>query len=798
MAGVSTEPLPLAAQMTLSGEAAPPQESALISRRRREIEKIIQEEQDRIVQVAVSHHDVSSKRVIMRRWIHEVHGKGRLRRIAKQGAQALLHRSLRKGLNGWLAFILERVAALTQLHAAAQGFRMRGQKKVMNLLVEIHQARQRKLAALRQAASSWVFAALKRGWRKLVVLGAQRAKVKRAARSLLFRNRRKGWNGWMAMMLEKARKLLAMQRAAAVFQNRGLKKGWNGWLAMRAERHMAMQRMKAAALNFTQRAVRRGFRAWFPLAAERQSFKRAGQAFAFRHRRKGFNGWVSMIRRRANLIYQMRATAMAFSQGAYKACWNTWKEQVQGHAEALVKLRAAVNVMMGGKVRAAFNSLANRSIASAAKFGAFERAGAKWAQGAMGVGFRAWVLYAAAQRDLPEGGVPRPISPKAKKRIKWAKRMEAVIETREITADDKYVCQRSLLSPFAALVLRYDGAVLRVVAIHRPATEALCTVDMVRGYDELLLQEQISPEARVTDDLLPTRPALSKGGGGFSRVSAGSLSPPIHPLIIPGFFGGVLHLKNDLDVRVIDAKFEASQAPPDPDDDPSAMPEKVLSQVLLTLVDGQGEAVGRPCWTSLVDLLELLPAGAVFQAESASEDTLRRKRRLELHRGEQRRLALHHLRLASRRGEVPTAWGEGGGNVAAGASALELDAGGGGGIDALHRQLLEAAPSKLLVEALGENATGNRPPANRPRGMGDGTGLAGYGFGGADRARAEANAAYAAAYGAGVQSVEGIGGTDMSLFKRPGGGKGMGSAAQPFAVGYNEAPRRPASANFYR
>ena len=166
-----------------------------------------------------------------------------------------------------------------------------------------------------------------------MALGAMRRKLKQAARSMLFRNRRKGWNGWIAMMVEKAAKMMLLRSAAASFANRAARAGWNGWVAMREDRLRKLRAMEHALLCFTQMGIRRGFRAWFPLLRLRQAFKRAALSFANRESRKGFNGWLALILRRRNLLNKMRGTAVAFMQGAYHSCWYTWKRQYKERAE---------------------------------------------------------------------------------------------------------------------------------------------------------------------------------------------------------------------------------------------------------------------------------------------------------------------------------------------------------------------------------------------------------------------------------------------------------------------------------
>jgi hypothetical protein len=173
-----------------------------------------------------------------------------------------------------------------------------------------------------------------------------------------------------------------------------------------------------------------------------------------------------------------------------------------------------------------------------------------------------------------------------------------------------------------------------------------------------------------------------------------------------------------------------------------------------------------------------------------SEDALRKKRRLELHRSEQRRLALHHLRLASRRGEVPTAWGEGGGNTQLGGgsttdfSASPRGASPGGGIDGLLRQIEDAAPSRLLGGDPLSDAPSSRKNAGRGSAAGaEAGGLIGYGGGG-----------YGGGYGGGVAAARAE--YVAAVQGGPPGKRMVGSSsAKAFSAGFDQG-RRPVSAHF--
>ena len=121
-------------------------------------------------------------------------------------AGTLFHRNMRKGMNGWISMITRIAGALAQLRASAVIFRNRGLKKALNTMNQQRLARQAAFGSMKRAAMSFINAALVRGYRKLQAGGRMRGKLKLASRQILYRNRRKGFNGWTSMMAEKARR----------------------------------------------------------------------------------------------------------------------------------------------------------------------------------------------------------------------------------------------------------------------------------------------------------------------------------------------------------------------------------------------------------------------------------------------------------------------------------------------------------------------------------------------------------------------------------------------------------------
>ena len=236
-----------------------------------------------------------------------------------------------------------------------------------------------------------------------------------------------------------------------------------------------------------------------------------------------------------------------------------------------------------------------------------------------------------------------------------------------VPADDKLKTTRLLLTPFAALVMRSDGALYRVCDVRKQsgygeAAEGMCVIELAGGADAYMLaRHPLPPEevhARAGRGSLRSR----RGGGppkkaGSFGVGADELVPSAYPLMVPGFFGGDLKLRNGLEVRVVDADFGdwrkaragALGGALPPGEPPP--PNSGLLHVKIVMIDGPAGAVhetkstaGRAVWCDVHELLESLSDGSCLVPTVEAEEGLRRRARLELHRAEQRRLALTALK----------------------------------------------------------------------------------------------------------------------------------------------------------
>ena len=551
--------------------------------------------------------------------------------------------------------VAEKARRLNLLRAAAASFANRGLKKAINAWAYLRESRRHAMQSLASAGRAWVNRATMQSWRKLAHLGAHRRKARHAAASFVHRNLRKGLNGWTFMVAEKARRLALLNAAAASFANRGLRKGCNRWVASTAAQALALSGQVRAVKMWLHRAMTRAWNALKALERLRRLARRAGAAIASRRLRCAINAWVGsrmrgtpsrfpldifLFRRRAALLAWLEAGARrsalmrkmvpavhAMRQRDATRALNCW---TASYAERRRLLGLARRALLHSH-RAAFNTWAGRGDFNRATFALMQRALLQWPALQLSRGLRKWIdVYTQGRAPPP------PLHHRVRGWVR-ARRPRPMARAVRVPADDKLRCSKLLLMPFAALVVRDDGALLRVADVRRGAVGApCCTLELVAGVDAFMLAMHPLPR-----DLAQQRAAL---GASPTAVSADELAPPRYPLVVPCFFGGVLGpLLNGLRVRIVDADFDADE-PYHLEPQAAATDGAGLRHVKVSLVDGRGDNVGRPVWCDVHELLAQLPADAVVVPQCDSENSLREQRRLELHKAEQLRLALATMR----------------------------------------------------------------------------------------------------------------------------------------------------------
>lgn len=145
-----------------------------------------------------------------------------------------------------------------------------------------------------------------------------------------------------------------------------------------------------------------------------------------------------------------------------------------------------------------------------------------------------------------------------------------------------------------------------------------CTVDLTRGYDQLMLAQQPLPasggagaEARLVSRAARYRTDLHRVDASLSYSCAQS------PLVVPCFLGGALGLASGLQVRAVDAAFDGVPS----ESDEVRLP--ALSRVRLVLLDGHGKRVGDAVWCNVHELLVQLQPTLCVAAEAGTEHALR-------------------------------------------------------------------------------------------------------------------------------------------------------------------------------
>ena len=680
----------------------------------------------------------------------------------KRAASSMIHRNQRKGWNAWRAMYVEKNRRLALLTSAAASFANRGLRAATNSWVAMVAERKASLAKLADAGKSWVNRARNAAWRKLARLGEQRRKVKRAASSLMNRNQRKGWNGWVDMVAEKARRMVLLSAAASTLKYRGLRAAINSWFDLVESRAAMFVRGGRAGAAFANRELLKGWNSMKRIGRMRGNARRAAASLLMRDLRRGFNGWHSGVR--PGSPPDAIATGDRRRCKAAMACWREWTEDVQRlervargpfavavtqrgvlkgwrrwaaagsrRAQARVALMHALGRSVAVAVRTWFGLLGDRDL----KMDRRRRAFVLSLRLMLRRGWLRWFDY-ALRKSLQAA---EPKAPLQIRIIKWARarKPRPLAQSVSVPADDKRKCQRLFLVPYAALVVRKDGTLFRVADVRRAGAGGAaggfeadgtvhsgggcCVIDLVQGVDPYLLARQPLPIDEAIERSLQGQCDL--------RISADAFDAPEWPAIIPCFFGGVLALTNGIEVRVVDADyggesssrygaifggqmlgalakkhamgygaggarlgsglsalgsgvFSSASSAMLAHEEEAHVPGAAgfgLRYVRLSLVDGQGEMVGVPVWVDVHELLGLLKT--VVAPTCESEEALRKAARFELHRSEQKRMALAALRAA--RDEDPMA------AFAVDESSQE------GGIHALLKQLDMGAPTPLLA-----------------------------------------------------------------------------------------------------
>ena len=279
----------------------------------------------------------------LRAW-RKLGATGRQRRKAKLAAASLVHRNLRRGLNGWKATHAVRTRQLGLVRAACGAFALREVRRSLNswigLLVSARQ--------LARAAEAWVNQSLLRCWRKLGAMGRQRRRAKRAAASLLHRSLRRGWNGWNEMAEVRRRRLALLRAALAAFTSRGLRKAFNSWRVRRA----SMRRLERAVVAWTHRVLSCAWRHLAYVASQRRRAKWAARSLIHRQTRAALN----TLRHHGGQRRKLKRAAAAFVHRASLKALNAWAYHAGVRRRNLQLARLAFGAFHLRAVRAGLNT----------------------------------------------------------------------------------------------------------------------------------------------------------------------------------------------------------------------------------------------------------------------------------------------------------------------------------------------------------------------------------------------------------------------------------------------------------
>ena len=361
------------------------------------------------------------------------------------------------------------------------------------------------------------------------------AKARAAGSALSMRRRRQAVNSWLHFRDERARKSALLQRAAVAMRERGLRKGATTWVCWREERVASLALLEAGATFWRARGLAAAVRKWLAVAANGDLAKRAMKHMRHRGRAKAVRTWEAWLDEDARQKGLLRRALAGLSRRQQRRGFVGWRHGCETSAldRRLGTMRTFVQRTMAGGAAAVFTTLAAFVAERARARSMLRSAAEQWA----GTGARrGWLKWKAVANGEVEGEVVVGVAPAgpssfALRTMAWMRDRSARAHQQLVLAagDGKAQCDRLLREPHAALVFRHDGALLRVVGVHKRSTSELCVVNLAQGSDDK---------------------ALAIRGLPLSR-----LGPPEFPLVVPGFFGAALPLTDGLEVKVVEADF---------------------------------------------------------------------------------------------------------------------------------------------------------------------------------------------------------------------------------------------------
>jgi len=167
-----------------------------------------------------------------------------------------------------------------------------------------------------------------RGWRKLVAVGVQAARLSVGLRHLLWRQHSRGWRSWQLHTQQHAKSLSLGQQYNAHWQQYGTGKAWRAWCAQvetrRMRRHVAMHECRTELL--------RGWRRWMACAHDGSmvlSKLRAGGARWCRPRRwRAFLLWRARTLALEHAHLRVQCHAVHGVPTGLRCSWRVWQSWV--------------------------------------------------------------------------------------------------------------------------------------------------------------------------------------------------------------------------------------------------------------------------------------------------------------------------------------------------------------------------------------------------------------------------------------------------------------------------------------
>ena len=203
-------------------------------------------------------------------------------------------------------------------------------------------------SALKRAVTTWELYACERA--------TSLRRLRYVAATLCSRRVRHTFSSWYASTNHDSRKMQDMGSAARTIIHRGRRAGFNSWRSYMREAWEHARQVSESCATMQRTIYHRAWRAWVPTSQRWRTLKDSLRAFTARERRLGFDAWCGYSQSRAHNTQAMRSALASLYSGATQRALNGWRHATRGRSSKLGRLQLSINSFRSRTLRLALNT----------------------------------------------------------------------------------------------------------------------------------------------------------------------------------------------------------------------------------------------------------------------------------------------------------------------------------------------------------------------------------------------------------------------------------------------------------